>query len=92
MSVAGPRMAMVEKLVKRCAHLDDVPRAMITAMWSLGASGSVESADWITLKSNLTDDSDLATTVHKIDAALVNVLPILQSSMLTVQACLGLAG
>ena len=89
MSVVGPRicMAMVEKLMKRCAHLDDVPRALMTAMWSLGTSGSVESADWISLKTNLTEDSDLATTMHEIDAALVK-----QSSMLIVQACLGLAG
>ena len=92
-SVVGPRKLLVEKLVRKCAHLDDVPNALMTALWSLGTSDSVESADWMSLKTNLTENSDLAATVHKIDAALVtSILLIPLGSMLTVLACLGLAG
>ena len=38
-SIAGPRKLLVEKLMRKCAHLDDVPRALMTPFfWSLGTS------------------------------------------------------
>ena len=78
-SVAGPRKLLVEKLMRKCAHLDDALRALMTALWSLGASDSVKSANWMSLKTNLTNTApnsrigNLARIVHKVDAALVKL-------------------
>ena len=91
-SVAGPRKLMVEELMRKCAHLDVAPRALLTPLLSLGTSDSVESATWMSLKTNLTENADLAETVHKIDAALMKLARASTGFMLTVLACLGLAG
>ena len=70
-SAAGPCKLLVEKPMLSYAHLDVVLRALMTSLWSLGPSDSVESTDLMSLKTNLTENADLAETVPEIDAALV---------------------
>ena len=71
--VVEPRAVLVAELEHACATIGDGLCDVLAALWKLGAEGQVESADWATLKTNLTEnDSDrrLTTLVHKIDAAL----------------------
>ena len=73
--MAAPRRLVDTMLREACKHLGNGAQTIVTAMWALNAEGTVESAAWETLKSNLADysagDSALTQAVHKIDATLV---------------------
>ena len=96
----APRRLMVTLSREACKHLGNGAQAIVTAMWALNAEGTMESADWETLKSNLADyasgDSALTQAVHKIDAALVrrsaDPTALKQLCTRTVWACLDRSG